>query len=239
MSETITRWLSLRAYGALTSTMFRPNTPPDAMRRRFERLGATSRATMLCRHPQLEFADHRVGRLGIEGVRAVAAPRRAIVYLHGGAFVMGSPASYRSRAMRVSFRCDAEVFVPEYRLAPEHPFPAALDDALVAWQYVRALRKDRPVFVVGDSAGGGLALSLMLRLRELGEALPAGAVLLSPWTDLCATDTAPRHGRSVAQPCAPAAVGTLLRRLRRSARPVGLTGARRPLGAAAAAAAGR
>jgi hypothetical protein len=69
---------------------------------------------------------------------------------------MGSPASYRNRTMRLSYRCDAEVFVPAYRLAPENPFPAALDDALTAWKLVKTLRRDAPFFVAGDSAGGGL-----------------------------------------------------------------------------------
>jgi acetyl esterase/lipase len=154
------------------------------MRRRFERLGSTSRAAMRRRHPAVVFADHSVGPLGMESVSAVESPVRTILYLHGGAFLMGSPSSYRSRTVRVSYRCGAEVFVPDYRLAPEHPFPAALDDAAAAWRYVQSLQRGRPVFIAGDSAGGGLALSLMLRLRELGEALPAGAVLLSPWADL-------------------------------------------------------
>jgi acetyl esterase/lipase len=89
--------------------------------------------------------------------------------------------------MRLSYRLNAEVFVPDYRLAPEHTYPCALEDALVTYQYVRALRPRLPVFVSGDSAGGGLALSLLVRLRERGEAQPDGAILLSPWTDLAAT----------------------------------------------------
>ncbi len=186
MTEAITRWLSLRAYGLITSTLFRAATPPDLMRRRFERFGATSRAAMLHRHPRLAFADHAIGPLAIESVRAVDAPKRAILYLHGGAYVMGSPASYRDRAMRLSYRCQADVFVPAYRLAPEHPFPAALEDAVVAWRYLKALRSGVPVFVAGDSAGGGLALSLLLRLRQLGETLPDGVIAISPWTNLSA-----------------------------------------------------
>jgi epsilon-lactone hydrolase len=89
--------------------------------------------------------------------------------------------------MRLSYRCDAEVFVPAYRLAPENPFPAALDDALAAWKFVKVLRRDAPSFVAGDSAGGGLSLSLLLRLRDLGLVMPNGAILLSPWTDLTAS----------------------------------------------------
>jgi acetyl esterase/lipase len=181
------RWLSLRAYGLITSTLFGARTSPHRMRRRFERFGAVTRAALQRKYPKLAFADHAVGPLSIEGIAAVETPRCAVVYLHGGGFVMGSPASYRNRAMRLSYRCGAEVFVPDYRLAPEHPFPAALDDALAAWQYVKALRPERPILVAGDSAGGGLALSLILRLRQLGHARPDGAILLSPWTDLSAS----------------------------------------------------
>jgi acetyl esterase/lipase len=154
------------------------------MRARFERLSRVPREKMQRKFPKLVFGDHAVDGLAIESVRAVESPSRAILYLHGGAFFMGSRASYRNRAMRVSYRCNAEVFVPDYRLAPEHPYPAALDDALEAWKLVKSLRRDAPILVAGDSAGGGLALSLMLRLRDLGVALPKGAFLLSPWTDL-------------------------------------------------------
>ena len=181
------RWLSLRGYGLVTSALFGAATPPRVMRRRFEFLGATPRSTLQRRYPKLKFGDHAVGRLAIESIRAVAAPARAILYLHGGGYFMGSPASYRRRAMRLGFRCGAEVFVPDYRLAPEHPYPAALDDALAAWRWLRRTVCDQPLNVVGDSAGGGLALALLLRLRELGEPLPDSAVLLSPWTDLTAS----------------------------------------------------
>jgi epsilon-lactone hydrolase len=182
-NETLTHWLSLRAYGVITRTLFGPGTHPKVMRRRFERFGATSRRRLLARHPGLVFAEHAVGPLSVESVHA-GSPERAVLYLHGGAFVMGSPASYRSRATRMAYRCRAELFVPDYRLAPEHPFPAALEDAVAAWRHMRKLRRGWPLFVAGDSAGGGLALSLMLRLRDLGEPLPDGAVLLSPSVDL-------------------------------------------------------
>jgi acetyl esterase/lipase len=182
----LTRWLSLRAYGLVTSTLFGATTSPIAMRARFERF-ARSREALRRAHPALAFEDLRAGALGIESVCAVEAPSRVLLHLHGGGYFMGSPASYRNRAMRLGFRLDAEVLVPAYRLAPEHPYPAALDDALAAFRAAVAARRDRPIFLSGDSAGGGLALALLLRLRALGLPPPAGAILLSPWTDLTAS----------------------------------------------------
>lgn len=194
-NERFTHWLSLRAYGVVTRALFGPRTHPRVMRRRFERFGATSRRRLLARHPGLVFAEHAVGPLSVESVHA-GSPERAVLYLHGGAFVMGSTASYRSRAARMAYRCRAELFVPDYRLAPEHPFPAALEDAVAAWRHMRRLRRGWPLFVAGDSAGGGLALSLMLRLRDLGEPLPDGAVLLSPSVDLAEPGGRGEEGRT-------------------------------------------
>ena len=178
------RWLSLRGYGLVTSTLFGATTPPLKMRARFERLSRVSRKKMQRKFPKIVFGDHAVGEVAIESVCALESPARVILYLHGGAFFMGSPASYRNRAMRLSYRCNAEVFVPDYRLAPEHPYPAAFDDAFAAWELVKGIRPNAPIFVAGDSAGGGLGLSLLVRLRDLGMAMPNGAFLLSPWTDL-------------------------------------------------------
>jgi len=183
----LTRWLSLRGYGLVTSTLFGARTEPLKMRARFERLSRVSREAIQRKFPKVSFADHAAGEVTIEAVRAVESPTRAILYLHGGAFFMGSPDSYRNRAMRVSYRCNAEVFVPHYRLAPEHPYPAAFEDAFAAWELVRRLRPDTPLFVAGDSAGGGLGLSLLVKLRDLGMPMPNGALLLSPWTDLAVT----------------------------------------------------
>jgi len=191
------RWLSLRGYGLVTSSLFGATSSPVAMRSRFERLSRVPRERMRRKFPKLAFGDHAVDGLAIESVRAVESPARTILYLHGGAFFMGSPASYRNRAMRVSWRCNAEVFVPDYRLAPEHPYPAALEDALAAWKLVRALRPDAPIFVAGDSAGGGLGLSLLLKLRDLGLPMPRGAFLLSPWTDLAVTGASVDRGKDL------------------------------------------
>jgi epsilon-lactone hydrolase len=193
------RWISLRGYGLLTSTLFGATTSPRTMRARFERFARVSRQKLQRKFPNLSFEDLRAGGLAIESVCAVEAPPRVILYLHGGGFFMGSPASYRNRAMRLSYRCRAEVFVPDYRLAPESPYPAALDDALAAWKVVNHQRPGAKLFLAGDSAGGGLCLSLLVRLRDLGVNLPDGAVLLSPWTDLTVSGASveANHGKDL------------------------------------------
>lgn len=110
---------------------------------------------------------------------------RTILHLHGGGYVSGSIAMYRMLGSELAARTGAAVHVPEYRLAPEHPFPAALDDALAAY---RALLdggcSPRDVALSGDSAGGGLALAAMMAIRDSGGPLPAAMILLSPWADL-------------------------------------------------------
>ena len=123
---------------------------------------------------------------------------RALLYLHGGGYVACSPAHYRSLTSALAAACAARVLVPDYRLAPEHPFPAALDDAIAAYDLLLAGGADPAgVVVAGDSAGGGLALSLLLALRDARRPMPAGAVLLSPWVDLSSSSPSiARNARS-------------------------------------------
>jgi monoterpene epsilon-lactone hydrolase len=113
---------------------------------------------------------------------------RCILYFHGGAYIAMSARSYRTITSRLAIWSDARLFALDYRLAPEHPFPAALDDAVAAYRaLVDAGTPPGHIVVAGDSAGGGLALALLVALRDAGDELPAGAVLFSPWTDLAAT----------------------------------------------------
>ena len=117
-----------------------------------------------------------------------SAPDRHVLYLHGGAYTIGSPRLYRHFTWRIADAARARVLVAAYRCAPEHPFPAALDDAVAAWQWLLARGADpQRTFIMGDSAGGGLALATMLKLRDRGLPLPAAAVAMSPWTDLALT----------------------------------------------------
>lgn len=119
----------------------------------------------------------------------------SMLYLHGGGYCLGSIATHRALASRIARATGCEVLLPGYRLAPEHPHPAALEDARRAYDWLRRRGEPRQRLLVGgDSAGGGLALALLLVLREEGE-LPAGSVHLSPWTDLTLELAAGRAGR--------------------------------------------
>jgi acetyl esterase/lipase len=116
------------------------------------------------------------------------ARRRCILYFHGGAYIAMSAKTHRAITSRLATWSNASLFALDYRLAPEHPFPAALDDALAAYRaLVAAGTPPSRIVVAGDSAGGGLALALLLALRDAADQLPAAAVLFSPWTDLAAT----------------------------------------------------
>jgi epsilon-lactone hydrolase len=113
---------------------------------------------------------------------------RHVLFLHGGAFIVGSPRLYRHLTWRIATAARAQVLAVDYRLAPEHPFPAALEDAFAAYAWLLSDGADPGrIAIMGDSAGGGLVFSLMLRLRDEGCPLPAAAVALSPWTDLALT----------------------------------------------------
>jgi acetyl esterase/lipase len=113
---------------------------------------------------------------------------RAILYLHGGGYAIGSIATHRYLMQGIGKASGARVLGVDYRLAPENPYPAAVEDAVTAWQWMLAqgLEPGRCA-IGGDSAGGGLALATLVALRDRGIALPGGAALLSPWTDLAGT----------------------------------------------------
>jgi len=112
-------------------------------------------------------------------------PSRVILFFHGGGYCSGSIRSHRRMVSEAGRAAAARTLAVGYRLAPEHPFPAALDDAVSAWRYLRAQGIAAPhIAVGGDSAGGGLTAALINRLREGGEAPPGCAWLVSPWIDL-------------------------------------------------------
>ena len=140
-------------------------------------------------------ADVSVTDLNADGVPAHwlhipnAGGGRVLMFVHGGGYSLGSLRSDGELAAQIGRAAEMHVFFPEYRLAPEHLFPAAFDDVLASWQWLRGVRgvAAESVVLAGDSAGSGLTLALLQTLRDAGDSLPAGAVLISPLLDLTAS----------------------------------------------------
>ncbi len=110
---------------------------------------------------------------------------RVVYYLHGGGYVMGSLTSHQDLVARISKAAKARVLYIDYRLAPEHPFPAAVEDATQAYRWLLAIGVDPARMAIGgDSAGGGLTVATLVNLRDSGDPLPAAAFCISPWVDL-------------------------------------------------------
>src|SRR5689334_22565948 len=135
--------------------------------------------------------DVTIERVTVAGMTAewIASPAidpsHVILYLHGGGYVVGSLNTHRDLVARLGRAAGARALAIEYRLAPEHPHPAAVDDAVAAYRWLRAQGvSPAHMAIAGDSAGGGLTIATLVALRDLGEPLPRAAVCFSPWVDL-------------------------------------------------------
>lgn len=168
--------------------------------------------------PDIVFEPHVVEGLPAAWVtQSPVSTEQVILYLHGGAYVLGSLTTYRPALVTYARAIMARLLTIEYRLAPEHPFPAAVDDARTAyhWLLAQGIRPEQ-IVVMGDSAGGGLAVALLLALRDEQTTLPAAAVCLSPWFDLACTGESMRtraradviHTQQVLKTAADAYLGT-------------------------------
>ncbi len=153
----------IRLQRSFTRQAFRSSVPPRG-----------------CRFDEDEIAGLPVTRSQFNG-----ADRGLVLYLHGGGFIIGSSTTHRGLTGHLAQASDCTVITPDYRLAPEHPFPAALDDAEAVYTALleQGTRADQ-IAVAGDSAGGGLTIALALRLRERKLPLPSSMTVFSPWTDL-------------------------------------------------------
>ncbi|TGE28043.1 alpha/beta hydrolase [Hymenobacter metallicola] len=134
----------------------------------------------------VHFDSLQIEGLAAEWIRPeIADSRRVLLYLHGGGYVLGSLNTHRSMVGALAQRCGMQALAIDYRKAPEHPFPAALEDALLAYRWLLGQGyAAHNIIVAGDSAGGGLMLALLLALRDQHLPLPAAGIGLSPWTDL-------------------------------------------------------
>jgi phosphinothricin tripeptide acetyl hydrolase len=171
----------------------------DVVRAHLAKLPPSDALTTAERRAQYERAekvfptppDVKVERLNVPAAPAEwlrppsAVPGRVVLYLHGGGYVIGSPRSHRHLAAAIAGAAGASALLLDYRLAPEHPFPAAVEDATAAYRWLldQATAPER-IVIAGDSAGGGLTVATLLALREARVPLPAGGVCISPWVDL-------------------------------------------------------
>ncbi len=183
----------------------------DAMRERFRQRGIAAVRAHLAQLPpaqSMTIAERRrqydaaervfslPSDITVESVRAPAAPAEwlrspgaatgpVVLYLHGGGYVIGSPRSHRHLASAIASALGGAALMLDYRLAPEHPFPAAVDDAVAAYRWLLdAGTAARRLVIAGDSAGGGLTVATLLALGEAGLTPPAAGVCISPWVDL-------------------------------------------------------
>lgn len=172
------RFLGRRMAEKAGKTSLSPDNPPEVARALMDKAGD--------RVPSAP--DVQVGRIEYAGRPALRfippSPRKgALLFLHGGGYSRGSSQSHKPIVSRLSRALHLEAVSIDYRLAPEHPCPAGIEDALNAWYELRD-SVEGPIVVAGDSAGGGLALAMTLRLRAADAALPDALYLISPWTDL-------------------------------------------------------
>lgn len=162
--------------------MFRKEVSIPESRKRSEKMAKLFQKVPL--HVQVE--AFQIGDIYTEWITPPdAAAQRVILYLHGGGYVSGSVAIHKLLCAALAQAAGMRILLPEYRLAPENPFPAALEDALSAYRWLLAQGyASTDIIVAGDSAGGGLGLATLLALRGTGEPLPAVIVCISPWADL-------------------------------------------------------
>ncbi|PKM23088.1 MAG: alpha/beta hydrolase [Gammaproteobacteria bacterium HGW-Gammaproteobacteria-14] len=164
----------------LLKPMFSPAMPTPALR-----LGLRALASTMFTASGIRFQPIQLGSVAGEAAASHEPSDKVVLYLHGGAYCVGSPATHRSICSYLAKASNATVFAIDYRLAPEHPYPAANDDALIAYRWLLDNGYAAgQITIAGDSAGGGLTLSTAMRLRDEDLPLPGSLIVLSPWADL-------------------------------------------------------
>jgi phosphinothricin tripeptide acetyl hydrolase len=148
--------------------------------------------------PDIAREDVTLGGVPAERLTPQQARKdQALIYLHGGGYGTGSPRSHRHLAGDIARRAGVVALVPDYRLAPENPFPAAVDDALAVYRETLKQFTPQRIAIAGDSAGGGLTVAVLLAARDAGLPMPAAAICISPWTDMTASSASYSERASV------------------------------------------
>lgn len=180
------RWLARRMAVKAGQTTMSADLPTEKARALMDKAGDR---LPVARDVEIVHAEY-AGRPALRFIPSSVRPG-ALLFLHGGGYSRGSAQSHKPVVSRLAAALKVEAISIDYRLAPEHPCPAGIEDGLAAWRKLRS-ETDGPILVAGDSAGGGLSLALTLRLKEAGEALPDALYLISPWTDLTITGESAR-----------------------------------------------
>jgi len=184
------RFVSLMVRARMRPYALKPINPP-VIRELMGRPKGPRRLMLRATGSVAERMEPGPGHPGGDWVRSRGSNETSpvILYLHGGGFIGCSPETHRPLVGSLCLRFGARAFVPQYRLAPEFPYPAALDDAMLAYRHLLGERGVPPgrIILAGDSAGGGLALSTAMRARDEGLPQPAVIITYSPWTDLAAS----------------------------------------------------
>ena len=174
------RAMSRRYFDSIDASRF----DPHKMRRRWHRFARWLPTPRRITRTEAEIA----GRYAEWLTPKDAAADQLFIYWHGGAYIMGNCTTHRQLAGHLARSARVKALVPEYRLAPEHPFPAAIEDAVAIYRELLAAgNQPENIIMGGDSAGGGLTMAALLSLRDAGEPLPRAAFLISPWLDLAGT----------------------------------------------------
>lgn len=171
-----------------TAIAMRPNSPMAIQRAGLDSIGAYLPLPKGIEQTAMTLAS----RPALHWKPTGQNPKHVVLYFHGGVYCIGSPKSHRNLCSHLAHYADRSVIALDYRLAPEHVYPAALDDVIAAYQaLLQQGYKAKDIVVAGDSAGGGLSLACIQQLRERGIEQPAAAYLISPWIDL--RNNAPSH----------------------------------------------
>ena len=179
--------ISNRVLGLVLNYCFPLSHSVNTIRRRLDRVAGVSSEKLKKRFPKAQFEPFNIDHLDAEQITAQEDSEHIILYIHGGGYVSGSIHAYRRFLLKLSFRCKAKVIAINYRLAPESPYPAAIQDTIKALKHIQSRFPHHKPILGGDSAGGGLVLGVCLYLQNLRETLPDKIFVISPWADLVGT----------------------------------------------------
>ncbi len=175
---------------AVVGGFFRENYSAKTLRRNMKMISSTPIAALKWRVPATEIESFKIDGMNVEFISTNPNQKKILLFLHGGGYFMGSIEGHRRIAWELSHHCNVKVLNIDYRLAPENPFPACLEDAKKAYHFLRKNYPNASVSIGGDSAGGGLSLALVMALRDEGAVMPDQVFAASPWADLtCAGDS--------------------------------------------------